>query len=175
MPDLTIRDTERIKESNKRMSENIRELESEKESQITELRKKVSKTEEMLGEAARSVDGQSEKDSRIAELEKKVASLEELRDKTIAMEKVVGEPKGGEVMAGEANALTALLRQLEVAHKINIDEIRAEKDREINELKGMVADVLERMGVGDGPLSEYEAKTARLKEQDESDTRHVCD
>ena len=61
------------------------------------------------------------------------------------------------------------------AHKINMDEIRAEKDREINELKGMVTDVLERVGIGYGPLSEYEAKKARLKEQDESDTRHACD
>ena len=39
----------------------------------------------------------------------------------------------------------------------------------------MVTDVLERVGVGGGPLSEYEAKKARLKEQDESDTRHACD
>ena len=68
-----------------------------------------------------------------------------------------------------------MLPHLEAAHEANMEEIRAEKDREMSELKGMVTDVLERVGVGGGPLSEYEAKKARLKEQDESDTRHACD
>ena len=72
-------------------------------------------------------------------------------------------------------ARNALLRQLEAAHKANMEEIKAEKNREMAELKRMVADVLERVGVGGGPLSEHEAKKARLKEQDESDARHACD
>ena len=48
VPDLTTRDTQRLKESNKRMSANMRELKSEKETQMAELRKKVSRTEEIL-------------------------------------------------------------------------------------------------------------------------------
>ena len=56
-----------------------------------------------------------------------------------------------------------------------MEEIKAEKDREMAELKRMVADVLERVGVGGGPLSKHEAKKARLKDLDESDARHTCD
>ena len=78
-------------------------------------------------------------------------------------------------MAGEADALNALLRQLEAAHKASMEEINAEKDREVAELKKMVADVLERVGVGNGQLSEHEAKKARLKGQDELGTHHACD
>ena len=55
-----------------------------------------------------------------------------------------------------------------------MEEIKAEKDREMSELKKMVADVLERVDVEGGPLSEHEAKKVRLKDQDEPDTRHVC-
>ena len=175
VPDLTIRDTERLKESTKRMSENIQELESVKEAQITELREKVSKTEEILGEAARSVEGQSEKDARIAELERKVAGLEKLREQNIAMEKVLEDPRGDGVTADETDALTALLRQLEAAHKANMEEIKAEKNREMADLKRMVTGVLERAGLGDDLLSEHEAKEARLKDPDEPDARHACD
>ena len=72
-------------------------------------------------------------------------------------------------------ARNALLRQLEAAHKANMEEIRAEKDVEVSGLKKMVADMLERVGVGGGPRSKHEAKKARLKDLDESDTRHACD
>ena len=68
-----------------------------------------------------------------------------------------------------------MLRQLKAAHEANIEEIKTEKDREMSELKGMVTDVLERVGVGGGPLSKHEAKKARLKDQDESDSRHAFD
>ena len=47
-------------------------------------------------------------------------------------------------MADETNALTALLRQLEAAHKANMEEIKAEKNREMADLKRMVTGVLER-------------------------------
>ena len=54
-------------------------------------------------------------------------------------------------------------------------EIRAEKNMEMAELKKLVADVLERVGVGGGLLSEHKAKKARDKDQDESNARHACD
>ena len=54
---LTIRDTERLKGSNKRTSDNIRKLKSKKKIQITDLKEKMSRTEKMLSEAARSVEG----------------------------------------------------------------------------------------------------------------------
>ena len=92
VPDLTIRDTQRLKESNKRMSANIRELESEKDIQIAELQKKMARTEKMPGKAARTAENRSEKDARIAGLEKKVAGLENLRRKSTAMEKVLKRP-----------------------------------------------------------------------------------
>ena len=171
VPDLIIGDTERLKESNKRMSDNILELQSEKETRMTELKENVTKTEEMLNETACAVGNQSEKDSRIAELEKKVVGLEGLRDKSIAMENVLEEPKGGGAMAGETDALNALLHQLEEAHKANMKEIRVEKDREINELKKMMAETLERVGTGGSPLSEHEAKEASLKDQQDGSTR----
>ena len=101
-----------------------------------------------------------------------------LRDKTIATEKTLERPKkerAAGTVAGETDALTALLRHLEVAHKANMEEIRAEKDREIRELKKMVTDVLARVGIVGGPLSEHEAKKARLKDLDESDASHACD
>ena len=94
------------------------------------------------------------------------------------MEKMFERPKkerAAGTVADGADALNALLRQLEAAYKANMEEIKAEKDREMSALKKMVADVLERVGVGDGPLSEHEAKKAHLKEQDESDARHACD
>ena len=56
-----------------------------------------------------------------------------------------------------------------------MEEIKAEKDREMSALKKMVADVLERVSVGDSQLSEHEAKKARLKDSDEPDARHACD
>ena len=56
-----------------------------------------------------------------------------------------------------------------------MEEIKTEKDREMSELKKMVADVLECVGIGNGPLSEHEAKKARLKYPDEPDARHACD
>ena len=132
----------------------------------------------MLGEAARSAEGQSEKDARIADLEKKVAGLEGLSDKAIAMEKTLERPKKERVagtVASEADALNALLRQLNAAHKVNMEDLKAEKDREVAELKKTVADVLERVGIGNGPLSEHEAKKARLTDPGEFDTRHACD
>ena len=56
-----------------------------------------------------------------------------------------------------------------------MEEIKAEKDREMAELKKMVADVLERVGIGDGPLSEYEVKKARDKDsQDGNDALYAC-
>ena len=78
-------------------------------------------------------------------------------------------------MADKADALTALLRQLEAAHKANMEEIKAEKNREMADLKRMVTGVLERAGLGDDLLSEHEAKEARLKDPDESDAHHTCD
>ena len=79
-------------------------------------------------------------------------------------------------MTGETDALNALLRQLEAAHKANLEEIKAEKDREMAELKKMVAGVLEQVGLGSGTLSKHEAKEARLKDQqDREDARHACD
>ena len=78
-------------------------------------------------------------------------------------------------MADKADALTALLRQLEAAHKANMEEIKAEKNREMADLKRMVTGVLERAGLGDDLLSEHEAKEARLKDPDEPDARHACD
>ena len=75
VPDLTIRDTERLKESNKRMSANIQKLESEKDVQVAELKKEMAHTKKMMDEATRIVGKKSEKDGRIVELEKKVAGL----------------------------------------------------------------------------------------------------
>ena len=68
-----------------------------------------------------------------------------------------------------------LLRQLEATHKANMEEIKVEKDMEMAELKKMVADMLERVGVGGGPLSEHEARKARLKDPGEPDACHACD
>ena len=70
-------------------------------------------------------------------------------------------------MTEETDALSALLRQLDVAHKNNLEEIRAEKDREIVELKKVVAGALRRAGIGDDILSEHESKKARRKRSDE--------
>ena len=78
-------------------------------------------------------------------------------------------------MAGEVDTLNALLRQLEAAHKANREEIKAEGNREMADLKRMVTGVLERAGLGDDLLSEHEAKEARLKDPDESDAHHTCD
>ena len=86
-------------------------------------------------EGTRSVGGQSEKDSMMEELEKKVAGLEKLRKESIAMENTLEETNVGGVVTGETGALNSLLRNLETAHKASIEEIRAEKDRKISELR----------------------------------------
>ena len=170
VPDLTIRDTQRLKESNRRMSANIQKLETEKDIQITELEKKMARTEKMLGKIARTVRGQSEKDARISELEKKVAGLENMREKSIAMKKVIKRPKrkrAAGIVTEDTDVLSALLRQLDVAHKNNLEEIMAEKDREIVELKKVVAGALRGVGIGDDILSEHESKKAKRKMPDE--------
>ena len=170
VPDLTIRDTQRLKESNKRMSANIQKLESEKDVQIAELQKKMAQTEKMMGKAARTAGNRSGKDARIAELEKKVAGLEGLREKSIAMKKVIKRPKkkkAAGIVTEETDMLNALLRQLDVAHKNNLEEIRAEKDREIAELKKVVAGALRRAGIGDDVLSGHKSKKAKRKRSDE--------
>ena len=170
VPDLTIRDTQRLKESNRRMSANIQKLESEKDVQIAELQKKMVQTEKMMDKAARTAGNRSGKDARIAELEKKVAGLEGLREKSIAVKKVIKRPKKKRatgIVTEETDTLNALLRQLETTHKNNLEEIRAEKDMEIAELKKVVAGALRRAGIGDDVLSGHESKKARRKRSDE--------
>ena len=170
VPDLTIRDTQRLKESNRRMSANIQKLESEKDVQIAELQKKMVQTEKMMDKAARTAGNRSGKDARIAELEKKVAGLEGLREKSIAMKKVIKRPKkkkAAGIVTEETDALSALLRQLDDSPQNNLEEIRAEKDREIAELKKVVAGALRRAGIGDDILSEHESKKAGRKRSDE--------
>ena len=78
-------------------------------------------------------------------------------------------------MASETDALTALLRQLEAAHKANMEEIKAEKDREMSELKGMVGRCWSAWESGTVCCPNMRSKRPRLKEQNEPDAHHACD
>lgn len=110
VPDLTINDSERIKQSNQRMSANIQQLESEKDATIAHLARKVSDLEK---QQSRGVP---------------------------AMLDLIKRTKGTEGVDGaDANALAGFLEQINAAHRANIREIEEKNKREIDELKKVMA------------------------------------
>ena len=115
VPDLTIDDSERLRRSNRRMSANIQELEA--------------------------------KNERIEQLERKVHEMEKLRVESLGMERLIEE--AGKVKraatVSDANTMESFLRDLEVYYRQNIAEATTSRDREIDELKRLVADLSERV------------------------------
>ncbi len=161
VPDLTVSDATRLKQSTRRMSENIRNLESEKEVHEAELRKQMARAKELLDVAASAAEAQPEKDAKMARLEKKVEDLENLRLKMFGMGNVLKRPKATKkdgAVASETDALKALLLQMEEIHRANIEEVTARQNKKISVLEDMVRRLSKRPDVKGDPLAEYEAR-----------------
>ena len=123
VPDLSIEDSVRLKRSNTQMSANIRVLE--------------------------------DRDAKITSLEKKVSEMEDMRVGMLDMDRRLKESDGMGAVREDVDSLKSLIKTLEKIHRDNIAEVRADqskamgdlkaaKDREISELKDMIATLAER-------------------------------
>ena len=132
VPDLTISDTTRLKQSTKRMSENIQKLESDKDARIRQLEEKVVEMEKVG-----SVPRNQEKDDRIKQLEAKVAHMERLTTSALDMESRIraSEMNMKEAVKDDVDKLAALLESLKAHYETNMEEVKASKDRQITNLK----------------------------------------
>ena len=94
-PDLTIDDAERLKNSTKRMSANIQELESEKDASIADLQKKVADLEEHTREVASALErAKSEKGISGGSAESMIEMMRQMKkDHDAAVEKIRAERK----------------------------------------------------------------------------------
>ncbi|MXX21491.1 MAG: integrase [Cenarchaeum sp. SB0661_bin_35] len=120
VPDLTIEDSERLRQSNRTMSSNIQKLESEKDEKLERLTRKVD-------------DMRRERDSmrqEIFELKKQRESP--AMDLLDALKKHSGTDGISEDVLGP---LTSMMHQLTAMHKNDLEEIRREYGAEIDRLK----------------------------------------
>ena len=132
VPDLTISDAVRLKQSTKRMSENIQKLESDKDAHIKHLEEKVNRMEETGG-----APPNQEKDDTIRRLEEKVAQMEKLVTSALDMENRIrtSEANMKEAVKEDVGKLAALLESLKGHYERNMEEVKASKDGQISSLK----------------------------------------
>jgi len=156
--DLTIDDSERLKQSNRRMAENIQALEGEKDAKMTRLE---AEAERMRLEVERV---RREKDEAVERVREEVA---EIRDRGGAtadeiLNAFLKSPKAGGVPGEVAESFTGMMRQLGAAHENAIREMRAEYDAAMRGMKaeyGAKIDAMRREmdrmakaeGAGHGP------------------------
>ncbi len=188
VPDLTISDVPRLKQSTKRMSENIQKLESDKDARIRQLEEKVvgmeksghrdGKDDEItlleakVAQMEKSASKAGKKDDRVRLLEEKVARMEKLTASALDMESRIRDSERDvkQAVKEDIGKLAALLESLKEHYETNMEEVRASKNRQINDLKKTI----ERLKSGaksDAP-SEYEIRTALDETEDDWSDGH---
>ena len=113
VPDLTIDDSERLKQSNRRMAENIQTLEGEKDAKIAHLERQIRSMEENMSKINYQ-DG---------------ATVNEILDALIK------SPKADHVSADVLESFTSMMRQIGVGQEREIRNMRAEYNAKIATLQ----------------------------------------
>ena len=113
VPDLTIDDAERLRRSNRVMSENIQHLEDEKDAKIAQLEAHIRRMEEDVS---------------------KINERESVQAEHI-LEALLKSPKAGGLSSEVAESLTGLMRQMAKSQDEAIREIRAECNAKIEGMR----------------------------------------
>ena len=151
--DLTIDDSERLKQSNRRMAENIQALEGEKEAKIARLE---AETERMRLEVERV---RREKDEAVERVREDVA--EDPRPgqaprQTRYSTHFSSLPKSGGVPGEVAESFTAMMKQLGAAQETAMRDMKAGHDAAMADMKA------EHDAAMHGMKAEHDAKIDRL-------------
>lgn len=126
VPDLTIDDSERLKQSNRRMAKNIQTLEGEKDAKIAHLERQVRSMEENMSKINYQ-DG---------------FTVNEILDA------LINSPKADHVSADVLESFTNMMRQIGVGQKREIRNMRAKQESEIRNMRAEYnakIDTLQRM------------------------------
>ena len=140
VPDLTIDDAGRLKQSNRRMSDNIRKMEGEKDSKIARMREEMAR----MGRA---------KDEEMARMREEIAGLKRRRDFPVSgvLDALRESPGTDGVPAEVLKSLTGMMGQLGKFQEDAIREIRAEYDAKIEEMRREMGLTSGREKSGRGP------------------------
>ena len=130
VPDLTIDDADRLRLSNKRLSDKVRMAEDEKDEKMARMEAEMARMKE---EAERLKE---EKDERVERMEKELA---ELRGRGAPGTDLVAAFRGAAnadgVPGSVVESLTGMMRQLEESRKADMQEMQEKHDAQIDELK----------------------------------------
>ena len=148
VPDLTIDDSERLKQSNRRMARNIQAMEDKKDSKIGRLEAEIGRLEAEREAGAARLEREirrmeAEKDSKIERLEGHIRRMEEkmsgvdgggasLADDIL--NSLLKSQKSGEVSSDVAESLTAMMRRMGELQEEAINKIKAEYDARLDGL-----------------------------------------
>ena len=167
VPDLTINDEDRLRLSNKRMADNVRRMEDEKDGAMAQMQEVVARMEAKMSSmerAAREKDdevrrlvrerdelvargGGGANDKMVARMEERMASMQEemaemKRRRGLPAEEllaILGKSSETDGVSGTLlESLTGMVRQMGAAQEANIRELRREYDAEISKLKRRV-------------------------------------
>ena len=147
-PDLTIDDADRLRLSNRRLSDKVRMAENEKDEKMARMEKEMARLRDekderaarmekelsrMKEEAARLKD---EKDGKMARMEKELADLRGRGSPgTDLVEAFKGAANSDGVPKTVVESLTGMMQQLEESRKADMQEMQEKHDAQIDELK----------------------------------------
>ena len=161
VPDLTIDDADRLRLSNRSMSDNVRRLEGEKgevlarlEAKISEMERTAKEKDEKVARLERERDeavagGGSENDKEVALLRDEVAELKKRRAPSIsdvlAALRKLDETDG--ISKDVADSLSGVFHQLSISKEATITEIRGEYDAKLAKVLNVVDWLAKKSGL----------------------------
>ena len=147
VPDLTIEDSERLKQSNRRMAGNIQRMEDEKDGKIARLE---AETARMKSEMERM---RREKDEAMKHMREDVAEMKGRRERPVSdMLAILKESSETDSVSDKfMESLTGMLRQLGASQEAAIREMRDEYDSKIERLVRRMSDLPEGSEGRPGP------------------------
>ena len=150
VPDLTIDDSERLRRSNRRMADNIRKMESEKDQKMARMEKEMARMEKEMGELRRN-RGLPGSDL--------VAALK--------------EAAGAEGVPGPViESLAGMMRQLGAVQEAALKEIRDENDAKMDRLLSVIEKAVKEGDLKRDLLAEFKKAATAKDEPPDANPRH---
>ena len=175
VPDLTIDDSERLRRSNRRMADNVRRLEGEKEGAMSQMQDMVARLEAEISSMKRASEEKDERmgrlmrerdeavrrggaeDGEVARLREEVAEMK--RRRGLPAEELLALLRGSSETDGVSGvileSLTGMVEQLGAAQAAALKETNDRHNAEIDKLLRAMKRIAKEGNLGYDPLAEF--------------------